>query len=74
MVVEPLNAAIQIHQWWEQNPSSLLIMVKSQQLRRIRRQEGAKANCWRDYLFTRKNFNITDRREKNMQAHSEETL
>ncbi|KAG5396791.1 hypothetical protein IGI04_018605 [Brassica rapa subsp. trilocularis] len=32
MVVEPLNAAIQIHQWWEQNPSSLLIMVKSQQL------------------------------------------
>ncbi|CAF2069493.1 unnamed protein product [Brassica napus] len=32
MVVEPLNAAIQIHQWWEHNPSSLLIMVESGRL------------------------------------------
>lgn len=33
MVVEPLSAvsssAIQIHQWWEQNPSSLLLMSET---------------------------------------------
>ncbi|KAL0735978.1 hypothetical protein Bca4012_012188 [Brassica carinata] len=32
MVVEPFNAVIQIHQWWEQNPGSLLIMAESQRL------------------------------------------
>ncbi|WZZ01164.1 hypothetical protein YC2023_073492 [Brassica napus] len=32
MVVEPLNTAIQIHQWWEHNPSSLLIMAESGRL------------------------------------------
>ncbi|KAF3597653.1 hypothetical protein DY000_02025345 [Brassica cretica] len=33
MVVEPLSAvsssAVQIHQWWEQNPSSLLLMAET---------------------------------------------
>ncbi|KAH0869720.1 hypothetical protein HID58_076742 [Brassica napus] len=33
MVVEPLSAvsssAVQIHQWWEQNPSSLLFMAET---------------------------------------------
>ncbi|KAJ4886286.1 Uncharacterized protein Rs2_26034 [Raphanus sativus] len=32
MVAKPLNAAIEIHQWCEQNPSSLLIMAERQRL------------------------------------------
>jgi len=33
MIVEPLSvvssSAIQIHQWWEQNPNSLLLMTEA---------------------------------------------
>uniref|UniRef100_M4FCD3 Uncharacterized protein n=1 Tax=Brassica campestris TaxID=3711 RepID=M4FCD3_BRACM len=60
MVVEPLNTAIQIHQWWEHNPSSLLIMAESL---RKRSKELMKVAGEVLYFFTRKNFNITDREE-----------